>query len=82
MDSQKIQEVKNEVKKSSSFMIFLFILFGFLLITVLLIAIVLISPFAVIGYMFYLIFPLFKDLYRINRNYKFDKIELYERKYN
>jgi hypothetical protein len=79
MDSQKIQNVQNQIKKSSSFMIFLFILFGFLLLTVLLTAIVLISPFALIGYLFYVLFPFFKDLYRINRNYKFDKLELYER---
>ena len=75
MDSQKIQEATNEIKKSSSFMIFLFLLFGLVLIIFLLTAIVLISPFAVIGYLFFLLFPFLKDLYRINKNYKFDKLQ-------
>jgi 4-hydroxybenzoate polyprenyltransferase len=81
MDSQKLQNAQNQIKKSSAFMICLFVLFGFLLLSILITAIVLITPFAVIGYIFFLLFPFLKDLYRINKNYKFDKIE-YERKHN
>jgi predicted PurR-regulated permease PerM len=81
MDSQKIQQVQNEIKKTSPLLLVFFILFGFMLVTVLIVALVLISPFLVIGYIFYLLFPFLKDLYRINRNYKFDKLD-HEQKHN
>ena len=79
MDSQKISQVQNQLKKSSSFMIFFLILFGFLIISLLISALVCISPFVAFGYIFFLLFNFLKDIYRINRNFKFDKIELNER---
>ncbi|MGK0324837.1 MAG: putative PurR-regulated permease PerM [Polaribacter sp.] len=72
MTSQKVNEFQTELKKTSPFVIFFFVLFVFILLALLIVASILISPFALIGYIFYLLFPFFKDLYRINKNYKYD----------
>ena len=81
MDSQKIQDVQTQLKKTSPFLLVFFILLAFILVTILIVSLVLISPLLVIGYIFYLLFPFLKDLYRINKNYKFDKLN-YEQKHN
>jgi Flp pilus assembly protein TadB len=81
MDSQKIQNAKTQLKKTSPVVLVFFILIGFILVTFLIVALVLISPILVIGFIFYLLFPFLKDLYRINKNYKFDKLN-YEQKHN
>jgi predicted PurR-regulated permease PerM len=76
MTSQKVKELQTELKKTSPLVIFFFVLFLFMLIALLIFASILISPFALIGYIFYLLFPFIKDLYRINKNYKYDIKEL------
>ena len=64
--------IKN-LKKINKGLLYFSIPFVFVIVIVLLVAIVLVSPVALIGYIFYLLIPFFKDLYRISRNYKYDK---------
>ena len=62
-----------KLKNINSGLFYFLIPFLTVLVIIFLIAVVLVSPFALIGYIFYLLIPFFKDLYRIRKNFKYDK---------